>query len=215
MENLRSVALHDAEHVDELNGRSEGTGMTHRAAAESAYLLACNDQEDVARLGLRLLEDLAVKECYLAKLCMMYVYDFGGLVDPDPKVARMWADQARAMHSTLSDPDDLHDAGQKCKWDRHRFLASDQDALALWEKSASLGNGAALFAICDATHYDADRPKDWTERLTAAAHLGSTQAIVELAGQDGVRGTEQELIWLRAAVALESLRAKEMLECSE
>jgi len=36
--------------------------------------------------------------------------------------------------------------------------------------------------------------------------------MIELAECDGVRDTEQELIWLRAAAALGSLRAEEMLK---
>jgi len=38
--------------------------------------------------------------------------------------------------------------------------------------------------------------------------------MVEVAEQEGVRDTQQELIWLRAAAALGSLRAKEMLNVS-
>lgn len=46
--------------------------MSYRAAAEAAYLLACEEDVEVAKLGARLLSDLADKKCYLAMLCMVY-----------------------------------------------------------------------------------------------------------------------------------------------
>lgn len=186
--------------------------MTHRTAALVAYQLTCNEAEDLAQFGLSLLADLAQKECYLAKLSMVYVYDQGRLVAGDPVIAQAWVDRARAMHDLLTDPDDLYDAGMKCKWDGLRFAATESDAIALWEKSAALGNGEALYAICDVTRHQDDHANIWLKRLTIAAQLGCTQAMTELAGQEGIRGTARELIWLRAAAELGSLRAKEMLE---
>ncbi|HEY0589232.1 MAG TPA: hypothetical protein VGD52_24075 [Pseudoduganella sp.] len=189
--------------------------MSYRSAAESAFLLACEEEEELSKLGLALLSELADKECYLARLCLMYLYDSGGVVERNPTLAQEWADSAAALHSRLTNPDDLYDAGLKCRWDKFRFNASDEDALHFWGKSAALGNGVALFAICDMTRHVRDSSGQWVENLKTAARLGSTEAMVELAEQEGVRGTHQETVWLRAAAALGSLRAKEMLNCED
>lgn len=185
--------------------------MTYRFAAEKTRQLCFDEDTQVAKLGLSMLAELAEKDCYLAKLTMMYLYDRGGLVEIDSAEAQQWADRAKEMHPNLSDPEDLYDAGMKCMWEGERFGATKQEALRLWDRAAALGSGEAMYAICDATRHDADRPKNWVESLENAAKLGSAQAMVELAEQVHIRGTPLELLWLRAAAALGSLRAKEMM----
>lgn len=184
--------------------------MSYRAAAESAYALVCGEDPDLAWLGVRIITDLANHECYLARLYMMYLHDDGRLLPQDSKSAQLWMERARAMHLMLFDANDLYDAGMKCQWDP-RFMATEAEAISLWERAALQGHGPSLYAICDVTR---NRQKDtlvWRERLASAAKFGSTEAMVELAEQEGVRGTASELLWLRAAAALGSLRATEIL----
>jgi len=186
--------------------------MSYREAAENAYSVACADDPELAKFGLSLLSSLANRECYLARLSMMFLYDSGRVVQPDVALAKLWADKARAMHQSLTDPNDLYDAGLQCWWDRDRFMSTEQDAFELWEKAALLGSGVALYAICDVTRNRQEGTSEWTEKLTRAASLGSIEAMVELAQQKALRDTEQGLRWLRAAAVLGSLRAKEVLE---
>ena len=187
--------------------------MSYRAAAEAAYTLACDEDVGVAKLGARFLADLAEKKCYLATLCMMYLHNSGGHDEQNLASARMWAMRAKSLHPTLTDADDLCDAGGVCNQYAYWLGTTERDALSFGEKAASLGCGHALWEICEATRVDKGT-RTWQERLAMAAALGSIQAMVELAEQDGVRDTEQELIWLRAAAALGSLRAKEMLNAN-
>jgi len=187
--------------------------MSYRAAAEAAYTLACDENVGVAKLGARLLSDLAEKKCYLAMVCMVYLHNTGGHDEQHLALARMWAMRAKSLHPTLTDADDLCDAGGLCNQYAYWLETTERDALFFWEKAASLGSGNALWEICEATRVDKGT-RAWLDRLSMAAALGSSQAMVELAEQEGVRDTEQELIWLRAAAALGSLRAKEMLNVS-
>jgi TPR repeat protein len=186
--------------------------MSYRLAAEKAYILACEESPELAELGLSILSELANKECYLAKLSMMYLHDFGGVVQKDSELAQMWANQARLMHPKLTDPGDLFDAGSRCWWDRNRFRATEQEALQLWEKAALLGSGMALYAIYDMTRNSQQVETAREERLTRAASLGSTEAMVELAQIKSLQGNKKGIVWLRAAYVLGDLRAKEMLE---
>lgn len=185
--------------------------MTYRSAAEKARQLCFNEDARIAKLGLSILTELAEKDCYLARLTMMYLYDRGGLVEADSILAQRWADRAKEMQRDLIDPEDLYDAGMKCMWESERFGATRQEALFLWAKAAALGSGEAMYAICDATRHSDDRPEDWIASLETAAKLGSVQAMVELAEQAHIRGTAFEILWLRAAASLGSLRAKEMI----
>lgn len=186
--------------------------MSYRAAAEAAYLLACDDDVEVAKIGVRLLSDLAEKKCYSAVLGMLYLHATGECDEQRLALARMWAMRAKSLHSTLTDADDLRDAGGVCKHYADWLETTEHDALFFWGKAGSLGSGHALWEICDATRGNMGT-NAWFDQLAMAAALGSSQAMVELAGQDGVRGTEQELTWLRAAAALGNLRAEEMLQC--
>ncbi|MFC5462596.1 hypothetical protein [Massilia niabensis] len=185
--------------------------MSYRAAAEAAYLLACDEDAELAKLGVRLLSDLADKSCYLAMLCMVYLHDTGGHDERDIALARLWAARAKALHPMLTDADDLCDAGNVCSTYAYWFETTEHDALSFWQRAASLGSGFALWQICETNRVDKGSP-DWVEKLALAAALGNTEAMVEFSEQDGVQGTEQELIWLRAAAALGNLRAKEILE---
>ncbi|GKT14032.1 hypothetical protein AVHY2522_03130 [Acidovorax sp. SUPP2522] len=184
--------------------------MTYRQAAEAAHLLCCSEDIEIAQLGMSIATDLAEQGCYLAKLTLVYVYSRGGPTSVDKKLAMKWAQSAKEMHGCLSDAADLYDAGLRCMWDEF-FQSTRDEALELWLQAAALGNGEALYAYCDATRH-ADRPVDWSAKLERAAELGSMQAMVELSEQPHVRGTSKELLWLRAAVALGSLRAKELLQ---
>lgn len=184
--------------------------MTYRSAAEAAYVLCCSEDNEVAQLGMSMSINLADRGCYLAKLNLVYMYSRGGPTAVDKILAMQWAQDAKKMHSDLCDAADLYDAGLRCMWDE-LFHSTKDEALELWLRAAALGNGEALYAYCDATRYS-DRPTDWTEKLEQAAQLGSVQAMVEFSEQPNVRGTGIELLWLRAAVALGSVRAKEVLE---
>lgn len=186
--------------------------MSYRAAANAAYSLALDDDPDVAKLGLRLLSDLAENACYPAMLNLMYLHSTGPESGQNLPVARSWADRAKALHPTLASADDLCDAGSVCLAYPLWFGANAEDALAFFEKAASLGSGLALYEICELTRATRQGSAEWTEELARAAALGNTQAMTELAEQDGIRGTEQERVWLRAAAALGSIRAEEMLE---
>jgi len=188
--------------------------MTLRTAGESAHLLCCSEDREIAALGFSLLTELAEQDCYCAILSMVYFYDRGGAVSPDRNAAKLWAARARAMHPHLVEAEDLYDAGMKCMWEE-LFESTREDAIALWERAARVGSGEALFAICDATRNDSHRSQDWTKMLESAARLGSTQAMVELSEQPHVRGTPMEFVWLRAAVVLGSLRATEILGTDE
>lgn len=185
--------------------------MSYRSAAEAAYVLACEADVEVSKLGVRLLSALADKKCYLAMLCMMYPYNTGGHDERRLALAKMWAMRAKSLHATLTDADDLCDAGEVCNTHGYWFETTENDALSFWNKAALLGSSHAHWSICEATRVDKGT-QPWADRLAMAAALGSVQAMVELAEQDGVRGTEQEVIWLRAAAALGSLRAEEMLQ---
>lgn len=184
--------------------------MTYRSAAEAAHLLCCSEDIEVAQLGMSMATNLAGRGCYLAKLTLVYVYSRGGPTSVDRRLAMQWAQSAKEMHPDLCDAADLYDAGLRCMWDEF-FQSTRDEALELWLRAAALGNGEALYAYCDATRHG-DRSVDWAAKLEQAAELGSIQAMVELAEQPHVRGTAKELLWLRAAVALGSLRAKEVLQ---
>lgn len=185
--------------------------MSYRTAATAAYSLALDDDPEVAKLGVRLLSDLAENGCYSAVLNLMYLHSSGPTDGKNLSVARAWADRAKALHPTLTNAEDLCDAGSVCLAYALWFDASLEDAMMFFEKAASLGSGSALYEICELTRATQKGQAKWTAKLARAAALGSTQAMTELAEQDGVRGTEQELVWLRAAAALGSLRAEEML----
>lgn len=184
--------------------------MTFRSAAEAAHLLCCSEDIEVAQLGMSMATNLAGRGCYLAKLTLVYVYSRGGPTPVDNNLAMQWAQSAKEMHPDLYDAADLYDAGLRCMWDE-LFQSTRDEALELWLRAAALGSGEALYAYCDATRHG-DRPTDWADKLERAAGLGSIQAMVELSEQPHVRGTAKELLWLRAAVALGSLRAKEVLQ---
>lgn len=189
--------------------------MTLRTAAESAHLLCCSEDQEIAALGFSLLTELAEQGCYCAILSLVYFYDRGGVaVGADRNAAKHWAARALAMHPFLVEAEDLYDAGMRCMWEE-LFESTREDAIELWERAARMGSAEALFAICDATRNDPHRSEDWTKMLESAARLGSTQAMVELSEQPHVRGTPMELVWLRAAVVLGSLRAKEILGVDE
>jgi TPR repeat protein len=186
--------------------------MSYRTAANTAYSLALDDDPDVAKMGFRLLTDLAENECYTAMLNLMYLHSTGPASEQNLEVAEAWANRAKALHPTLVTADDLYDAGNVCIAYGLWFGASVEDAKEFFERAALLGSGLALYEICELTRATQKGSAEWTEKLAMASALGSTQAMTELAEQNGVRGTEQELVWLRAAAALGSLRAEEMLE---
>lgn len=185
--------------------------MTLRTAAEAAHILCCSEDREVAGLGLSMLAELAEKRCYCAVLSLVYFYDRGGAaVSQNRMEARRWVERAHAMHPHLMEAEDLYDAGMKCMWDE-LFSSTREDAIELWDRAARAGSAEALFAICDATRSDPRRSGDWIAMLESAARQGSMRAMVELSEQPHVRGTHMELVWLRAAVVLGSLRAKEIL----
>jgi len=186
--------------------------MSYRTAANTAYSLALDDDPKVANLGLQLLTELAENECYPAMLNLMYLHSTGPTSEQNLGVAQAWANRAKALHPTLVSADDLYDAGNVCVAYALWFEAKVEDAREFFERAALLGNGLALYEICELTRTTQKGSAEWTEKLAKAAALGSTQAMTELAEQDGIRGTELELVWLRAAAALGSLRAEKMLE---
>jgi hypothetical protein len=185
--------------------------MSYRTAAAAAYLFACDKEVGVAKLGMQLLSDLAEKQCYLAMLNMVHLHTIGVPGEQNLALARTWAIRAQLLHPTLTDADDLCDAGSVCDQYAYWLNTTERDALSFWERAASLGSGRALWQICEKTRADKGT-QAWFDRIEIAAALGSSDAMLELAECDGVRDTEQELIWLRAAAALGSLRAEEMLK---
>lgn len=185
--------------------------MSYRTAAKAAYLLACDEQAGVAKLGLQLLSDLAEKKCYLATLNMVHLHTIGVSDEEHLALARMWAMRAELLHPTLTDAEDLCDAGSFCEQYACWLNTTERDALLFWERAASLGSGQALWEICEKTRDDKGT-QAWVDRVAMASALGSSDAMIELAEHDGVRGTAEESIWLRAAAALGSLRVEEMLK---
>lgn len=185
--------------------------MSYRTAAKAAYLFACDEDAGVAKLGVQLLSDLAEKKCYLAMVNMVHLHTFGVPDEEHLALARMWAMRAKLLHPTLTDADDLCDAGSFCEQYAFWLNTTEGDALSFWERAASLGSGQALWEICEKTRDDKGT-QAWADSVAMAAALGSSDAMIELAEHGSVRGTEQELIWLRAAAALGCLRAEEMLK---
>lgn len=186
--------------------------MTHRSAAIAARELCYSENIEVVKLGFNLLRELAEKDCYHAKLSLIYFYDRGGPTNIDPIAAQKLVNQASEMHSRLTDSWDLYDAGMKCMWDSLRFATTKLDAIKFWNKAALLGNGDALYAICDATRNEDCDSLKWIHNLELSAKLGCTQAMVEFAERLQRQGSNEEILWLEAAATLGNLRAKEMLE---
>ena len=69
--------------------------MSYRTAAEAAYVLARDEDAEVAKLGVMLLSGVADKNCYSAMLCMVYLHDTDGRNERDIALGKLWAARAK------------------------------------------------------------------------------------------------------------------------
>ncbi|MFM9926237.1 hypothetical protein VLK31_24835 [Variovorax sp. H27-G14] len=185
--------------------------MNSSTTVEHAYWLACNEDADVARLGRTVLEALAERGFYGAMLHFISIFDLGnGGVVPDAEIVVKWIRRARDMHPTLNSADDLYTAGARCCWDA-RFGVTKAEALKMLQRAGESGHADALWQMYEQTRYENPLDFDRLQILESAAQGLSAQALVELATLEQRNDRERSMTMLRAAEALGSLRAREML----
>lgn len=185
--------------------------MSTNTTVDNAYWLACHEDPKVAALGRATLESLAESGCYRAMLHFISVYDLGnGGIAPNAEIATKWIQRAREQHPTMSDADDLYAAGARCCWDP-RFEVPKVEALQMLQRAGEIGHADALWEMYEQTRHENPLGVDRRQVLESAAQGLSTQALVELATLEHRNDHERSMILLRAAEALGSLRAREML----
>jgi TPR repeat protein len=179
--------------------------LNYREAASQAGKLTHSSDPLVSRLGVRLLQNLAKNNCFLAIVTLYYLTEASNEFELDKRLIGNQFESAIANAESFIDPSDVYDAA-------HYFrFREPARALNLYKIAAEMGLGIAAYEVCDMSRQMKPEDVAWLHALRHAAALGASEAMAELGFVLQSLDKSESEIWLKSAAHLGNLRARELL----